>query len=50
MQLTQEQKQMSQMQFYISLLHTFATNGNELLDVLDDIVEGRSVWFDPSSL
>jgi hypothetical protein len=50
MQLTQEQKQIAQTQFYISVLDQFATNGDELLNVLDDIKNGDVVWFDPSSL
>ena len=50
MQLTQEQKQTAQTQFYISVLDQFATTGDELLNILDDIVKGDVVWFDPSSL
>lgn len=50
MQLTTEQKQIAQKQFYISVLDTFCDDGNTLLATLDDIVNGDVVWFDPSSL
>ena len=41
---------MSQIEFYTSFLHTYANNGNEILDLIDKILEGEVVWFDPDTL
>ena len=38
---------MSQLEFYTSFLHTYANNGNEILDLIDKILEGEVKWFDP---
>ena len=38
---------MSELQFYTSFLHTYANNGNEILALIDKILEGEVVWFDP---
>ena len=45
MQLTNTQNQEREKQFYVSFLHTFPTNGNELLTALDDILNGEVVYF-----
>ena len=45
MQLTDTQNQEREKQFYVSFLHTFPTNGNELLAALDDILNGDVVYF-----
>ena len=37
-------------QFFISFLHTFPTNGNELLTALDDILNGEVRYLNPHNL
>ena len=45
MQLTDTQNQAREKEFYLSFLHTFPTNGNELLSAIDDILNGDVVYF-----
>ena len=40
---------MSELEFYTSFLHTYANNGNEILDLIDKILEGEVKWFDPDT-
>ena len=40
---------MSQLEFYTSFLHTYANTGDEILDLIDKILEGEVVWFDPDT-
>ena len=40
---------MSELEFYTSFLHTYANNGNEILDLIDKILEGEVEWFDPDT-
>lgn len=40
---------MSQLEFYVSYLHTYANNGAGLLELLDKISNGEVVWFDPDN-
>lgn len=47
--MTQLQQQ-AQRQFFISYLHTFPINGNELLSALDDILSGNVRYLNPLDL
>jgi hypothetical protein len=42
--------QLAQRQFFISYLHTFPSNGHELLNALDDILKGDVRYLNPLDL
>ena len=42
--------QQAQRQFFISYLHTFPNNGHELLNALDDILNGDVRYLNPLDL
>lgn len=48
--MTQPNYQQAERQFFISFLHTFPTNGHELLQALDDIQNGEVRYLNPYNL